>query len=236
MVQQRTHEFRYWYRSAVTGCINRNAVSLHEKDCGLVGWKTSLLAKALPRLTCVLFRVSSSAPDAAAAVRNFLQSLQGQGSQASVQQQAADKPYPYLNHLLPTSITVPLIDGASEDYMNSLLSFLPPSVLGLASGASVIDQTSEPSADAVEAAKASLSVEDKRSVLKKVLRSPQLNQALASLTMALRDGGLPSISDALGVQVANGGYFQGGGMPMGGGHAVEAFVEGVKKTVQDKKQ
>lgn len=119
--------------------------------------------------------------------------------------------------------------------MNSLLSYLPQSVIVLATGSSDYDGTSEPSAAAVEAAKASLSVNDKRSLLKKVMRSPQFNQALASLTGALRDGGLPSIADALGVQVANGGYFQGSGMPMGGGQAVEAFVDGVKKTVQEKK-
>lgn len=120
--------------------------------------------------------------------------------------------------------------------MDSLLSYLPQSIIVLATGSPDYDGTGEPSAAAVETAKASLSLEDKRSLLKKVMRSPQLNQALASLTMALRDGGLPSIADALGVQVQNGGYFQGSGMPMGGGQAVEAFVEGVKKTVQDKKQ
>ncbi|KAH8179833.1 proteasome complex subunit rpn13 ubiquitin receptor domain-containing protein [Sarocladium implicatum] len=179
---------------------------------------------------------SGTTREASEAVRNFLQSLGGgQSGQGAQGQQSADKPFPYLNHLLPTSITVPLIDSASEEYMDSLLSYLPQSVIVLASGSSEFDGVSEPSAAAVEAAKASLSVEDKRSLLKKVMRSPQFSQALATLTSALRDGGLPSIADALGVQVANGGYFQGGGMPLGGGQAVEAFVEGVKKTVQAKR-
>ncbi|KAJ4196768.1 Pru domain-containing protein [Fusarium falciforme] len=180
---------------------------------------------------------SSSAPDAAAAVRNFLESLRGQSGLAGGQQQrGGDKAYPYLNHLLPTSITVPMIDSATEEFADTLISFLPPTVVVLASGSSDVDGKSDPSAAAVEAAKASLSLDDKRSLLKKVLRSPQFNQALASLTMAIRDGGLPSIADALGVKVQDGGYLRGSGMPMGGGQAVEAFVEGVKKTVEEEKK
>ncbi|KAJ4272022.1 hypothetical protein NW762_000732 [Fusarium torreyae] len=185
---------------------------------------------------------SSSAPDAdaAAAVRNFLDSLRGQsglsGGQQQ-QQQSADKAYPYLNHLLPTSITVPMIDSASEEFADSLISYLPPAVVVLASGsADTVDGKSDPPASAVEAAKASLSLGDKRTLLKKVLRSPQFNQALASLTMAIRDGGLPSIADALGVKVQDGGYLRGSGMPMGGGQAVEAFVDGVKKTVEEERK
>ncbi|RSL70667.1 hypothetical protein CEP53_001825 [Fusarium sp. AF-6] len=180
---------------------------------------------------------SSSAPDAAAAVRNFLESLRGQSGLAGGQQQrGGDKAYPYLNHLLPTSITVPMIDSATEEFADTLISYLPPTVVVLASGSSDVDGKSDPSAAAVEAAKASLSLDDKRSLLKKVLRSPQFNQALASLTMAIRDGGLPSIADALGVKVQDGGYLRGSGMPMGGGQAVEAFVEGVKKSVEEEKK
>ena len=51
--------------------------------------------------------------------------------------------------------------------------------------------------------------------------------------MALRDGGLPSIAEALGIKVENGGMVKGGNVPLGGGEAVEAFVEGIKKQVQD---
>ncbi|KAH6997877.1 proteasome complex subunit Rpn13 ubiquitin receptor-domain-containing protein [Ilyonectria robusta] len=182
--------------------------------------------------------VSSSAPDAAAAVRNFLDSLRDQsGLSGGQRQHGAEKPYPYLNHLLPTSITVPMIDAAPVEFADALISFLPPAVIVLATGApDAIDGKAEPSAAAVEAAKASLTLEDKRSLLKKVLRSPQFNQALGTLTMAIRDGGLPSIAEALGVKVQNGGYIPGGGMPLGGGHAVEAFVEGVKKTAQEEKK
>ncbi|KPM38948.1 hypothetical protein AK830_g7635 [Neonectria ditissima] len=178
---------------------------------------------------------SSSAPDAAAAVRNFLASLKDQSGLAGGQrQQGAEKPYPHLNHLLPTSITVPMIDDAPAEFVDTLTSFLPSAVILLASNSPEINKWGfEPPPRIVEAAKASLSLEDKRSLLKKVLRSPQFTQALGSLTMALRDGGLPSIAEALRIKVENGGYIPGGGMPLGGGHAVEAFVEGVKKTVQE---
>ncbi|KJZ73549.1 hypothetical protein HIM_07105 [Hirsutella minnesotensis 3608] len=180
---------------------------------------------------------SAAAPDAAAAVRNFLESLRSRpGLSGGQQQQQADLPYPYLNHLLPTSITVPMIDAAPVELIDSLLSFLPLAVLVLASGSTSFDGTREPTAAEAEAAKASLSIVDKRSLLKKVLRSPQFHQALGSLTMALRDGGLPGVAEALGVRVEDGGYLKDGGMPMGGGQAVKAFVEGVKKTVQDQKR
>ena len=67
----------------------------------------------------------------------------------------------------------------------------------------------------------------------RVVRSPQLHQSLGSLTVAIRDGGLPSVAEALQVKVDNGGYIRGGAMPLGGGDAVEAFVEGVRKTVKE---
>jgi 26S proteasome regulatory subunit N13 len=130
-----------------------------------------------------------------------------------------------------------MIDSAPEEFADTLISFLPPAVVVLASdSASAVDGKSDPPTATVEAAKASLSLNDKRTLLKKVLRSPQFNQALGSLTMAIRDGGLPSIADALGVKVQDGGYLRGSGMPLGGGQAVEAFVNGVKKTVEEEKK
>jgi hypothetical protein len=130
-----------------------------------------------------------------------------------------------------------MVDSAPEEFTDTLISLLPPTVIVLASGSTdSVDGKLEPSASAVEDAKASLSLDDKRTLLKKVLRSPQFNQALASLTMAIRDGGLPSIADALGVKVQDGGYLRGSGMPLGGGQAIEAFVNGVKKTVEDEKK
>lgn len=124
----------------------------------------------------------------------------------------------------------------TPERLDTLLSVLPPAVLVLASSnPDAFDGKNEPSASAVEAAKASMSIADKMALLKKVLRSPQFSQGLGTLTQALRDGGLPSIAGALGINVENGGYIQNGGMPLGGGQAVEAFVEGVKKTVQGNK-
>lgn len=183
-------------------------------------------------------RRTAPVSDADAAVRNFLQSLQGNaglGGSGSGGQQAADKPYPYLNHLLPNETTIPMLASASEAYIDSLLDCLPPTILVLATGTEDVG-SDEPSAEVAAAAKASLSLAEKKSLLERVLRSPQFHQALGSLTMAIRDGGLPTIAEALNVKVANGGYIRGGGMPLGGGEAVEAFVEGVKTTVKEEEE
>ena len=181
------------------------------------------------------------APDAAEAVRNFLNSLNpgGKGGAPGGGQQSGEgKAYPLLSDLLEAPTTVPMVRTADESYVDSLLYFLPPSVLVLAqqgegTGADV-EGEADPGADSAAAAIAAMGLGQKKALLEKVLRSPQFHQSLSSLTMALRDGGLPSISEALGVKVENGGYMRGGSMPLGGGDAVEAFVEGVKKSVQEK--
>lgn len=182
---------------------------------------------------------SNMAPDAAAAVRNFLNSLNPGGQQQQQQQSGEGKAYPLLSDLLEAPTTVPMVRSAEESYVDSLLYFLPPSVLVLAQqgegpAPGDDDEGTEPGADSAAAAIAAMSLGQKKALLEKVLRSPQFHQSLASLTMALRDGGLPSIAEALGVKVENGGYMRGGSMPLGGGDAVEAFVEGVKKSVQEK--
>lgn len=128
-----------------------------------------------------------------------------------------------------------MLRSAPEDYIDTLLGFLPPAIVVLATENDDLGD-SEPSADAAAAAMATLSLAEKKSLLERVLRSPQFHQALGSLTMALRDGGLPTVAEALKVKVPNGGYMSGGAMPLGGGEAVEAFVEGVKSTVKEKKQ
>ena len=79
-------------------------------------------------------------------------------------------------------------------------------------------------------------MEQKKDLLNRVLRSPQLQQSLGSLTVALRDGGLPMIGDALGLKVQHGGMIRGGSVPLGGGEAVEAFVDGVKRTVEEEEK
>jgi 26S proteasome regulatory subunit N13 len=161
-------------------------------------------------------------------IQNFIKSMSGAtGSGSSSQQAAQGKLFTTLQDLLPSTSTIPYLDTISEAEADSLLQYLPPQLLELAS--STTDSSSASSPD----------LTTKKAVLARVLRSPQFTQSNASLTIALRDGGLPSIADALGVNVRNGGYMRGGAMPLGGGEAVEAFLEGVKddaKAEQDADQ
>lgn len=106
----------------------------------------------------------------------------------------------------------------------------------LAQESSSSDSAAEVTPAAGQAAIEALSIDQKRNIIVRVLRSPQLQQSLASLTVALRDGGLPMIGEALGLDVENGGMIKHGSMPLGGGDAVEAFVKGVKKTVEKESQ
>ncbi len=186
-------------------------------------------------LICLLYpSASSAAPnlDAAQVVRNFLESMRGDRTLGAAQRHLVDKPYPHLTHLLAASTTVPMVQHAPEDYIDNLLGLLPSTVVVLASGAAEEDATKEPTPAAAQAAIAALSLSEKRSLLHRVLHSPQFQQSLVSLTQALRDGGLPDVAAALGIMVRDGGRLQ-GGMPIGGGEAVEAFVEGIKRTVQE---
>ncbi|KAI9738951.1 MAG: hypothetical protein M1818_005265 [Claussenomyces sp. TS43310] len=181
---------------------------------------------------------SSSVTDAATAVQNFLNSLKGNqnlagGSGSS--QSAEGKLYTTLSDLLPTSVTIPTIDAATPAQLDNLLNYLPPTILILSQESSAqIDGMVEPNAGSATAALEAMSVDQKRALIKRVVRSPQFHQSLGSLTMAIRDGGLPSIGDALGLKVHNGGLVRGGSVPQGGGEAVEAFVEGVKRAVEEK--
>ena len=43
-------------------------------------------------------------------------------------------------------------------------------------------------------------------------------------------------SEALNIPVKNGGYMRRGGVPLGGGEAVEVFLDGVKDAVKDKEK
>jgi 26S proteasome regulatory subunit N13 len=151
-------------------------------------------------------------------------------------QQAHAQVYTTLPDLLPTTTTIPVIETATPEQIDNMLNYLPPTVLLLAQESSEqIDGMVEPNAGSTAAAMEALSLVQKKAILKRVLRSPQFHQSLGSLTMALREGGLPSIAEALRVKVANGGLIRGGSVPLGGGDAVEAFVEGVKRTVEDEK-
>jgi 26S proteasome regulatory subunit N13 len=161
--------------------------------------------------------------------------MQGNQALTNPQAQAQSKPFTTLPDLLPTSTTIPVVESLPPKSIDSLLSYLPPTLLLLSQEAddiSSVDLKPETAAAALEA----LSLDQKKDILKKVLRSPQFSQSLGSLTQALRDGGLPSISDALGVKVKNGGFTRRGGMPVGDGEAVEAFLRGVRGSVEEKEQ
>jgi 26S proteasome regulatory subunit N13 len=182
-----------------------------------------------------IFDSAGSGPtDAATVVQNFLNSLKG-GNAMLPQSGQGGQIYTTLPDLLPTSVTIPIVDSATPQQIDNLLSYLPPTILLIAQEAASIDGMVEPNSEVASAAMQALSLDQKKAILRRVLRSPQFHQSLGSLTMAIRDGGLPSIADALGVQLQNGGLVRGGTMPLGGGDAVEAFIQGVKKTVEEKK-
>lgn len=175
----------------------------------------------------------SGPTDAASVVQNFLNSLKGSGG-AGMQQQSQGQMYTTLPDLLPNAVTIPSIDAATLAQVDNLLSYLPPTILQLAQESASSLELAEPTSQTATAAIEALSLDQKKSVLKRVVRSPQFHQSLGSLTMAIRDGGLPSIADALGVKLENNGLVKGGSVPLGGGDAVESFVEGVKKSVEKK--
>jgi 26S proteasome regulatory subunit N13 len=193
-------------------------------------------------LACSLFvlkltfsiSAGSGPTDAATVVQNFLNSLKG-GNAMLPQSGQGGQIYTTLPDLLPTSVTIPIVDSATPQQIDNLLSYLPPTILLIAQEAASIDGMVEPNSEVASTAMQALSLDQKKAILRRVLRSPQFHQSLGSLTMAIRDGGLPSIADALGVQLQNGGLVRGGSMPLGGGDAVEAFIQGVKKTVEEKK-
>lgn len=180
---------------------------------------------------------SAAAPtDAQTAVNNFLASLRGnnnlaQGEEGGEGQSQGQGPYTTLSDLLTTSTTIPVINNATEAQLDNFLSYLPPTVLLLAQESSAqIDGMVEPTSGTAQAALEALSVSQKRAILKRVLHSPQFSQGLGSLTMALQQGGLPSVAEALKIKVDN------KAMYAQGGEAVRQFVEGIKKSVVEEGQ
>ncbi|KAK5159968.1 hypothetical protein LTS14_002074 [Recurvomyces mirabilis] len=172
-------------------------------------------------------------------VQNFLRSIQSgpQSSSTTTRspQQPADKPYTTLPDLLTPATTIPFIDSATPSQVDNLCAYLPPDLFLLHQASTTTPSSSDPNPTpaAAQAAIDALSSDQKKDILKKALRSPQFTQSLGSLTVALRDGGLPMIGEALGLKVRNGGVIRGGSLPVGGGEAVEAFVEGVRATVEE---
>ncbi|KAL1837525.1 hypothetical protein VTJ49DRAFT_3670 [Mycothermus thermophilus] len=178
---------------------------------------------------------AAASNEAADVVRNFLNSLKGAPGLSGNLAQPQGKLYPLLTDLLDPLTTIAMLDAAPDGYVDHLLDYLPPTVLVMAQrGEDAGPLEKEPTPDDGEEAKDEMTMGQKRALLKKVLRSPQFTQSLASLSVALRDGGLPSIAEALEISVENGGLVRGGRVPLGGGEAIEAFVQGVKKTVQKK--
>ncbi|EKG16681.1 26S proteasome complex ubiquitin receptor subunit Rpn13 [Macrophomina phaseolina MS6] len=169
--------------------------------------------------------------DASALVQNFLNSLNAGGPGGNTSQ-AQGNLFTTLADLLSSSNTIPVIESGGPAFIDALLSHLPPTILLLAQEAADLSDA-EPNSETVQAAIQALSMTQKKDILKRVLRSPQLHQSLSSLTVALRDGGLPSVSEALKIKVENGGFMRHSGVPLGGGDAVEAFLKGVKKTVEE---
>ena len=163
-------------------------------------------------------------------IQNFLRSIGGNSRQSAPQ----EKLYTTLADLLTPISTIPLIDDADEATLDRFLEYLPPGLIDIALG---VDEAISASSDSKPSP--ALNVKptktQKQDILKRVLRSPQFSQSLATLTIALRDGGLPSISEALNVPVKNGGFLRRGGVPLGGGDAVEAFVEGVQEQINHPK-
>ncbi|EMD01094.1 hypothetical protein BAUCODRAFT_45689, partial [Baudoinia panamericana UAMH 10762] len=179
---------------------------------------------------------SSSSQDPNTLVQNFLNSLNrgssGGGGSANHQ---PDDPFTTLPDLLNKVTTVSYIASASAEQIDHLCTLLPPELFLLAQE-SFSDPSSsdpDPTPAAGQAAIEALDLWQKKGILTRAVRSPQFNQSLGSLTVALRDGGLPMIGEALGLKVENGGVIRGGSVPLGGGRAVEAFVEGVRRTVEE---
>lgn len=179
----------------------------------------------------MVFRAALSSSEASIAVENFLRSMQGNQAIDTQSITALAGQFTTLPDLLPVSTTIPLIDNADEAYVHTLLSHLPPTLLLLNQEADDDLFTDSPH-ETTTAALAALSLDQKKEILRKVLRSPQFSQSLSSLTIALRDGGLPSISDALGIPIENGGFIINSRVPLGGGDAVKAFLDGVKVSTE----
>ena len=157
--------------------------------------------------------------------------MQGNQALSNQQSQPQGKMFTTLPDLLPSSITIPVIDSADSSFIDNLLSHIPPVLLLLSQEADDISSV-DPNSETAKAAIEALSLDQKRRILETVLRSPQFSQSLGSLTAALRDGGVPSISEALKIPVENGGFIRQGGVPLGGGEAVEAFLRGIKAFVE----
>ncbi|OAL04165.1 hypothetical protein IQ06DRAFT_291767 [Phaeosphaeriaceae sp. SRC1lsM3a] len=177
-------------------------------------------------------RAAASSNDVSSIVQNFMNSLQGGnlGAGGSSSQQNSD-PFTTLLDLLWPSHTISTVDKASPEFIDALCAQLPMTPFLLEAEVEDVDQI-DPNSETARMAMQTLDQSEKVEVLKRILRAPQLRAALGSLTEALKTGALPTVAQGLKIDVENGGYMRGGAMPLGGGEAVKAFLEGVKKTVE----
>lgn len=150
---------------------------------------------------------------------------------SSSQPQAHGESFTTLLDLLWPSHTIPTVKNAPEELIDALCAQLPATPFLLEAEVEDVDQI-DPNSETAQMAMQTLDQEQKVDVLERILRAPQLRAALGSLTEALRTGALPTVSQALKIDVENGGFMRGGAMPLGGGDAVRAFLEGVKKSVE----
>jgi hypothetical protein len=191
----------------------------------------------VPPLTVVRRANPSDEAAAATLVRELLASLNQGGAQSRSGATGArsrappENVFTTLSDLLAPETSVPVVSTAPPALLDALLAHLPAAALLPELHNPPPASSSTANEPVSPAALAGLSDGQKRAVLQRVLHGPQLAQALAALTAALRDGGLPTVSGALGVRVENGGFR--GSMPLGGGDAVEAFVAGVERTVEE---
>ncbi|KAF3003633.1 hypothetical protein E8E13_007699 [Curvularia kusanoi] len=183
---------------------------------------------------------ASGLGDVSSVVQNFMDSLKGgnlgsgSGSSSGSRQAGGDS-FTTLLDLLSPKTTGPVIEKASDELIDALCAQLPTTPFLLEAEVEDVDQI-DPNGETAQMVVQTLDQDSKREVLKNIIRAPQLRAALGSLTEALREGALPTVSQALNIDVEHGGYMRGGAMPLGGGDAVKAFLEGVKRTAEKEKK
>jgi len=174
---------------------------------------------------------AAASGDVSAIVADFMNSLQGGNMRSESRSQPQGEPFTTLLDLLWPSHTLPTVKNGPQELIDALCAQLPATPFLLEAEVEDVDQI-DPNSETAQMAMQTLDQEQKIDVLERILRAPQLRAALGSLTEALRTGALPTVSQALKIDVENGGFMRGGAMPLGGGDAVKAFLEGVKRTVE----
>lgn len=173
---------------------------------------------------------NTSSRETSTIVQDFLKSV---GGISAGQSSSQTNDFTSLVDLLTPASTSPLVDSLDAASVDRYLEYLPPNLLSLARETKIATALRD-GHPMNEEADADVQIDEKKALLHRVLRSPQFSQSLSSLTTALRDGGLPMISEALRIPVQNGGFLRRGGVPLGGGNAVEAFINGVKDHVDQR--